>query len=148
MDWPAVTALGAVGGALVEVVNLYGRMTGWQSARHAARTHGKDELPGLSAYVDVPADSLVALTRLVLGAAAGLVFHTQISGAAAAVAAGAAAPALLRQVGSSRSIAELVQTVGQAVGSGSDETTRPGEAPGLPTASQGPPAVAQGEPLE
>lgn len=114
MDWPTVTALGAVGGALVEFVNVYARLAGWQSARHAARERGESDLPGLSAYIDAPADSLVALTRLVLGATAGLVFHAQVSGAVAAIAVGACAPALLRQVGSSRGIAGLVQTVGNA----------------------------------
>jgi hypothetical protein len=144
VDWLAVTALGAVGGALVEVVNLYGRMTGWQSARHAARARGESDLPGLSSYIDVPADSLVALTRLLLGAAAGLVFHTQVSGAAAAVAVGACAPALLRQVGSSRSIAELLQTAGND----SNGTVPPGETPTTRTGNQSPPPVTREETVE
>jgi hypothetical protein len=42
-------------------------------------------------YVDPAADALAAVTRLVLGAAAALILHTQISGAVTAIAVGASA---------------------------------------------------------
>ena len=64
-------------------MNLYGRVTGWQWARHWARSRGEDKLPGLDKYIDLPADSLVAMTRLLLGALAGLLFHPEVTGAAA-----------------------------------------------------------------
>lgn len=101
MDWQSACAWGAAGGALVEVVNLSARMMEWRDARYAARmTTG--ELPKLGKHLDPLADGLVALTRLGLGVLAGLIFHGQITGAEAAVAVGATAPALLRQFGASR----------------------------------------------
>lgn len=108
MDLLSAVGLGAVGGMLVEAVNLYGRITGWQNARHAARGRKGAQLPALDRYIDVPADSLVAVTRLLMGAAAGLLFHSEVTGAPAAVAVGACAPALLRQLGASRSIGDIV----------------------------------------
>ena len=47
----------------------------------------------------VSSDSLVFLTRLALGAVAGFIFRGQVDGATAAVAVGASAPALLKQLG-------------------------------------------------
>jgi hypothetical protein len=109
MDWLTAAWLGGAGGALVEAIALHGYLTNWQEARRRGR-HDKDaELPTLDQFIDIPADTLVAITRLVLGAAAGLVFHTQINGVAAAVAVGAAAPALLQQLGTFRAIRDAVQ---------------------------------------
>ncbi|HEV2637425.1 MAG TPA: hypothetical protein VGX23_19900 [Actinocrinis sp.] len=102
----SAVGLGAVGGMVVEAVNLYGRITGWQNARHAARGRKGAQLPALDRYIDVPDDSLVAVTRLLMGAAAGLLFHSEVTGAPA-VAVGACAPALLRQLGASRSIGDI-----------------------------------------
>jgi len=102
MDWLTAIALGAAGGALVEAINLYARVIAWQEARHAARGKGKRALPKLRAFVDPPADLLAAVTRLALGALAGWVFHAQLMGPEAAVAVGAAAPAVLRQLGTFR----------------------------------------------
>jgi hypothetical protein len=109
MDWQIATALGAAGGALVEAINLYARVIAWQEARHAARGKGKRVLPKLSAFVDPPADLLAALTRLALGALAGWVFHAQLIGPEAAVAVGAAAPAVLRQLGTFRIVQKVAQ---------------------------------------
>lgn len=114
MDWFAVTALGACGGAVVQAVDLAASVSQWRQARHDARLKHESLLPKLSAYVDMTADALVLLTRLVLGALAGLVFHGQIDGATAAVAVGASAPALLRQLGTLRT-SGAVQADGAAV---------------------------------
>lgn len=102
MDWLAITALGACGGAVVQVIDLAVCARDWRKARHEALLGRKTPLPKLAAYVDVPADSLVFLTRLALGAIAGFIFHAQVAGATAAVAVGASAPALLRQLGGLR----------------------------------------------
>ena len=56
-------------------------------------------MPKLALDVGVPADSLVFSTRLALGAVAGFIFRGQVDGATAAVAVGASAPALLKQLG-------------------------------------------------
>lgn len=99
MDWLVVTVLGACGGAVVQLVDLAVSAREWQKARHEALAERRVPMPRLAAYVDVPADSLVFLTRLALGAVAGFIFHGQVDGATAAVAVGASAPALLRQLG-------------------------------------------------
>jgi hypothetical protein len=136
MDWQTATALGAAGGALVEAMNLYARVIAWQEARHTVRGKGKRALPKLSAFVDPPADLLAALTRLALGALAGWVFHAQLIGPEAAVAVGAAAPAVLRQLGTFR----IVQKVAQG-----DEDTAlsgpPGRAGVIPESSGSIPAT-------
>jgi hypothetical protein len=91
-----------VGGAIVEAVAVWGNLAAWQKARHHARFHGH-ELPELTRYIDPVADVLVALSRLVLGALAVLVLHAQLSGVVSAIAVGASAPALLGQLGRTRS---------------------------------------------
>lgn len=105
MRWEDAAALGAVGGVLVQLVDLYGTVADWRGARRDARTL-RDRPPPLRDYVDAAADVLVTLTRVLLGAAAGALFHNQVSGAEAAVAAGAAAPALLAQLGPSQPVPE------------------------------------------
>jgi hypothetical protein len=103
MDWAAAAALGMVGGGIVEVVAVWGNLAAWQKARHVARRRGR-RLPPVTRYVDPAADALVAVTRLVLGAAAALILHTQMSGVVTAIAVGASAPALLAQLGAARAL--------------------------------------------
>jgi hypothetical protein len=100
--------MGAVGGGLVEGISLSGCLSDWQAARRTARRQDSRPLPALTMFVDVPADTLVALTRLVLGALAGMIFHAQIAGTEAAIAVGASAPAVLGQLGAVRGIREIV----------------------------------------
>jgi hypothetical protein len=111
MDWRLAIAFGSVGGVIVEIINLWGNLVAWQSARHAARQKSKHPLPSIYKYVDVPADTLVALTRVALGAGAGFLFHDQVTGTTAAIAVGASAPAVLAQLTTVRSFRELVQGV-------------------------------------
>ncbi|KPI15730.1 hypothetical protein OK074_2175 [Actinobacteria bacterium OK074] len=108
MDWPTAILCGAIGGCVIEAIVFYGRVSMWQAARRRAAEKRRKRLPPLRDYIDVPADSLVALTRLVLGATAGWLFHTQIIGVYAAVAVGASAPALLRQLGTVRQVQDVV----------------------------------------
>jgi hypothetical protein len=103
MDWAVAAVLGMVGGGIVEIVAIWGYLTAWQKARHRARRQGR-KLPALSRYIDPAADTLVAITRLALGAAAAVILHTQISGSLTAIAVGASAPALLAQLGSARAL--------------------------------------------
>ncbi|MFD0567979.1 hypothetical protein ACFQ0T_00120 [Kitasatospora gansuensis] len=101
MNWVHAAGYGAVGGLLVELLVLNGRLQSWQAARRLAR-EGRRKLPTFRKYVDVPADLAAALSRVLLGALTGWLLHPQISGLYAAVAAGASAPALIRQMGSFR----------------------------------------------
>lgn len=103
MDWLLAMGYGAIGGAVVEAVVSSDRVLAWNAARHQAlarkpATPG----PGLSAYVDPLSDVAAGLTRILLGAVAGLVLHSQVTGAYAAIAVGCSAPAVLRQLGAMR----------------------------------------------
>ncbi|MFF4909798.1 hypothetical protein ACFY2T_33630 [Streptomyces sp. NPDC001260] len=97
---------GALGGLVVEIVVLYGRIAAWQTARHRAlaRNRRPQRLPRLDKYIDPPSDVLAAVTRLGLGGMAGWIFSPQLTGSLATVAVGATAPALLRQLGSARTV--------------------------------------------
>lgn len=97
------------GGAIVEAVVFYGRISTWQAMRHRVLAKGKGRLPPLRRYIDLPSDLLAAVTRLLLGAGAGWLFHSQITGVYAAVAVGASAPALLRQLGAAKSVRGAVE---------------------------------------
>jgi hypothetical protein len=114
MDWLTAVSCGAGGGAVIEAVVFYGRVSAWQSARHQRLQSGRGALPSLRQFIDPPADLLAAVTRLLLGACAGGLFHSQVTGMYAAVAVGASAPALLGQVGGSRGLGEVLQGGGEA----------------------------------
>lgn len=112
MDWQTVTLLGACGGAIATLIDLASAANSWRDARRRARISRarikrRPELPKFTDYIDLPADSLVLLTRVLLGAVAGLAFHNQVSGIPAALAVGVSAPALLRQLGSFRRIDDV-----------------------------------------
>jgi hypothetical protein len=102
MSLPDAVMLGGVGGAIVQLTALWGSVTVWQKARHDLLMDGIRPLPSLTSYIDPLADTLVALTRLCMGALAGLMFHDQITGVTAAIAVGASGPALLAQFGAGR----------------------------------------------
>ncbi|MEO3858530.1 hypothetical protein [Acrocarpospora sp. B8E8] len=109
MNWPLAVVFGALGGALVELINTWGNLTAWQSARREALRSRKRSLPSIGLYIDPLPDALVALTRVLLGGLAGFLFHSQVTGIVAAVAVGAAGPALLRQLGTASSVREALQ---------------------------------------
>jgi len=101
------SALGCAGGAVAELVVLWGNLTAWQKARHDARRARRLQvLPPLTMYIDPVPDVLVGVTRLVLGAVAGLAFHTQVTGAMAAITVGASAPMLLSQFGTATRVGD------------------------------------------
>ncbi|MER5449538.1 hypothetical protein ABT065_28530 [Streptomyces sp. NPDC002764] len=130
MEWTTSITYGALGGLVVEIVVLYGRIAAWQTARHRALAGNKrrKQLPRLDKYVDPPSDALAAVTRLGLGAVAGWIFSPQLTGALATVAVGATAPALLRQLGSART----VQAVLGSAYSDAELTEATAEHPGVP----------------
>ena len=110
MPWTTSVTCGGLGGLVVEIVVFYGRIATWQAARHRAlaKDRRRDQLPPLSKYIDAPSDALAAVTRLSLGAGAGWIFSPQLTGVFAAVAVGASAPALLRQLGSAKTLQAAV----------------------------------------
>ncbi|MFE5815586.1 hypothetical protein [Streptomyces sp. NPDC056479] len=122
-------AYGALGGLVVEIMVLYGRIAAWQEARHRAlsRSRRRDRLPRLAKYVDPPSDALAALTRVSLGAGAGWIFSPQLTGGLAAVAVGATAPALLGQLGNLRPLQAAIAG-GRAEPTGQGPTDVPGGA--------------------
>ncbi|MFD0366928.1 hypothetical protein [Streptomyces sp. NPDC127114] len=134
---------GAGGGLVVEAVVTFGRLHAWQQARHAARV-AAEALPKLGAYVDVPADSLAALFRVVLGCAAGWLLHGELGGMLAAVAVGASAPAVLAQMGSATTVTEALQlgaTPDAAAQAGAGASPAPA-GPAAPAAPSAPAAPA------
>ncbi|MFE3852777.1 hypothetical protein ACFXPN_16755 [Streptomyces griseorubiginosus] len=111
MDWPTAIMCGALGGCVIEAIAFYGNVSAWQAERRELLAGPREDrpLPTLRARIDIPADSLVFLTRLALGALAGALFHSQVIGMTAAVAVGASAPGLLRQLGATRLVQEAVR---------------------------------------
>ncbi|RJO77708.1 hypothetical protein D5S18_08230, partial [Nocardia panacis] len=73
----------------------------------------KKLVPHWDRFFDPRPDALAAATRLILGAAAGGLFHGQVTTMLAAVAVGASAPALLGQMGAVRSVGELAELADQ-----------------------------------
>jgi hypothetical protein len=109
VDLLTAMLLGASGGVLVLMIFWHGCVTRWREARRQSRQKQEEDIPRLSMFVDIWPDVLAGVTQVVLGAAAGAVFHQQVIGVAAAIAVGAAAPALLQQLGNSRTVSEAVQ---------------------------------------
>ena len=112
LDWFVAMGAGAGGGAIVEGVALWGKLNAWREDRQQVRVSGKGEPPGLLDYIDVYPDTMVALTRVVIGAVAGVLLRDQLTGWIAAVVVGASGPALLRRFGTARSPA-AVQSEGE-----------------------------------
>lgn len=102
LSWYAAAVFGAVGGLVVEAVFTWRRLSAWQHARHAAV--GAKERPRLREFIDPAADLSVALTRAALGAIAGLLLRSEVTGIYAALTVGASAPALLASLGRATSI--------------------------------------------
>ncbi|WP_248958626.1 hypothetical protein [Sphaerisporangium perillae] len=98
LSWSVAMGYGAIGGLIVEAVALWNHLSAWRDARHTAGTKRKRR-PRIGEFIDPAADTAVALTRAALGCAAGALLHSQITGSYAAVAVGAAAPALLTTFG-------------------------------------------------
>jgi hypothetical protein len=105
VDLGEAAFLGAAGGALVSAAFLYTDLISWQKLRSKARRAHKSPI-SIAGYFDPAVDSLVLITRATLGAIAGLIFHTQVTGISAAIAIGAAAPLVVAQIGNSRRLFE------------------------------------------
>ncbi|QOV35570.1 hypothetical protein IM697_36840 [Streptomyces ferrugineus] len=141
-------ALGAAGGSLRGLVDVYNQTMAWQAAR---REHQRAETvedaqppPSLREFLDPVADITAAIFHMVLGAAGAALFGMsgQISGAYAAIAVGISAPALLTQLGRVQTINDAVTGVGQGVGSPPNDSTQPQNSSAV-TQSHAPSGVGQ-----
>jgi hypothetical protein len=110
MPWWQFALLGAVGGAIVEVLAIFRCVAAWQDARRNRDGTIKLFPPGLRRYVDVPAHAIMLPARAVLGTAAAVLCGVtgQVTGPYGAVAIGCAAPVLLAQLGSLPQVARAV----------------------------------------
>jgi hypothetical protein len=111
--WWQFALLGAIGGAIVEVLAVFRCTAVWQEARRNRSGTLKRSPPAWRTYVDVPAHAFMLPARAALGAGAVTLFGTtgQVTGAYGAVAFGCAAPILLAQLGSIPQIAKAVNDI-------------------------------------
>ena len=109
VDWQTATSLGACGGAIFSLLPLWADLVEAHSERRNALRVGKPKPPFRDSF-DLLGDLLVVIARTALGAISGAVFHTQLtdSATAGALAVGASAPLLLRQIGGIRAVSELL----------------------------------------
>ncbi|WP_433665839.1 hypothetical protein ACQP06_18775 [Nocardia sp. CA-136227] len=115
MNWQVTILAGAGGGLVVEAVAFLANLNEYRLARRQVRAASRRRaMPPWSRYFDPLPDALAAATRLLLGAGAGAAFHGQVTTVVAAVAVGAAAPALFGQFGAARSMRELNEATGAA----------------------------------
>ncbi|MEU1184248.1 hypothetical protein ABZ464_42890 [Streptomyces sp. NPDC005820] len=110
--------LGAAGGALRGLLDVYTRFLDWQSARRSHRRSPAgqpDELPRFREYFDPVADPVAAVVHSAMGAGAAVLFGTtgQVSGAYAAVVVGISAPVILTQLGRVQSVSDAVTGASQ-----------------------------------
>ncbi|WP_199830508.1 hypothetical protein [Streptomyces sp. MMG1533] len=137
MEAATLVLLGAAGGALRGLLDVYTRFLDWQADRRAHRLlppEQQGQPPRFRRHFDPVGDPVAAVVHSGMGAAAAVLFGTtgQISGAYAALVVGMSAPGILTQL-------SRVQSVNDAL-------TAP--VPAQPTAEQQTPEpVAAAEPL-
>ncbi len=124
MDWLSAIGFGAIGGGVIEALGFYGRVSAWQSDRHRARAANEPQLPLFRQYIDTTADTVAVVTKILLGACAGWLFHSEVTGMYAAVAVGASAPVLLGRLGAAQSVREAIQG-GESRPEAADELAEP-----------------------
>ncbi|WP_174479401.1 hypothetical protein [Streptomyces hokutonensis] len=152
---PTLILLGAAGGVLRGLLDVYTRFLDWQSDRRAHRrlSPGQEsEPPRFQQYFDPVGDPVAAVVHSGMGAGAAVLFGTtgQISGAYAAIVVGISAPVILTQLSRVQSVSDAL-TAGPPPGIASDGATtelvprRDPVAPELSTTSTTPgsPVVAQ-----
>ncbi|MFE1961531.1 hypothetical protein [Streptomyces sp. NPDC059479] len=124
MDVPMLILLGAAGGALRGLLDVYTRFLEWQSDRRAHRAlpagQESEPPPRFHKYFDPVADPVAAVVHTALGAGAAALFGTtgQISGAYAAMVVGISAPSILTELG-------RVQPVSNAITGASETSPQP-----------------------
>lgn len=130
--------LGAAGGSVRGVIDLYTSVLTWQEARRSFRAEppsAEEEAPPFSRFFDPFADSIAICIHVAMGAGVAVLLGStdQISGAYAALISGISAPAILTQIGRISSISEALGAT-------------PQDASGDPPASSNPaPQIAPNE---
>ncbi|MFF1439262.1 hypothetical protein [Streptomyces sp. NPDC058295] len=114
---PMLILLGAAGGVLRGLLDVYARFLDWQSDRRAHRqlsSGQENEPPRFQQYFDPVGDPVAAVVHSGLGAAAAVLFGTtgQISGAYAAIVVGISAPVILTQLGRVQSVSDALTAGG------------------------------------
>lgn len=130
MPWWQFALLGALGGAVVEILAFFRDVAVWQDKRRNEDGTVRPTPPRLSAYVDILPHVFLLPLRAGLGAGAAVLFGTtgQVTGPYGAFAFGCAAPILLAQLGA-------IPQVRNAV-SGAQVTANP-ELPQIPPSAVG-----------
>ena len=111
--WWQFALLGTIGGAIVEVLEIFRWTAVWQEARRNRSGTLRRIPPTWRTYVDLPAHAFMLPARAALGAGAATLFGMtgQVTGAYGAVAFGCAAPVLLAQLGSIPQITKVVNDI-------------------------------------
>ena len=99
LSWYTALGYGALGGLIVEVIAVWHQLRAWQEERRAAIGAGMAGPKLFGRFIDLGPDVAVALSRVILGCGAGWLLHAEVTGAYAAVAVGASAPAFLSHLG-------------------------------------------------
>ncbi len=110
---PTLILLGAAGGALRGLLDVYTRFLDWQSDRRAHRRlpPGQDgEPPQFQQYFDPVGDPVAAVVHSGMGAGAAVLFGStgQINGAYAAIVVGISAPVILTQLSRVQSVSDAL----------------------------------------
>lgn len=110
---PTLILLGAAGGVLRGLLDVYTRFLDWQSDRRAHRRlpPGQEgEPPQFQQYFDPVGDPVAAVVHSGMGAGAAVLFGStgQISGAYAAIVVGISAPVILTQLGRVQSVSDAL----------------------------------------
>lgn len=143
MDVPTLILLGAAGGLLRGVLDVYTRFVTWQADRRAHRQWtaagvAQGQAPRFQVYFDPAVDAAAAVVHSLMGAGAAVLFGMtdQINGEYAALVVGMSAPMLLTQLG-------RIQTVNEAV-TGERQPATPADVATAPAAPEagGPSAAA------
>ena len=124
---PTLILLGAAGGVLRGLLDVYTRFLDWQSDRRAHRRlpPGQEgEPPRFQQYFDPVGDPVAAVVHSGMGAGAAVLFGAtgQISGAYAAIVVGISAPVILTQLSRVQSVSDAL-TAGPTAGTASGDTT-------------------------
>ncbi|MEY9989176.1 hypothetical protein ABIE67_001208 [Streptomyces sp. V4I8] len=141
--------LGAAGGALRGLLDVYNRFLDWQSDRRARLLSTTDagEPPRFREYFDPVADPIAAVVHSAMGAAAAALFGTtgQVSGAYAAIVVGISAPVILTQLGRVQSIGDVANGAPSA-GANAEAGTAVGSPRAASRAQEHVPAAPGSEP--
>ncbi|MFE9094328.1 hypothetical protein [Streptomyces sp. NPDC007264] len=119
---PTLILLGAAGGALRGLLDVYTRFLDWRSDRRAhfrLPLGQEDEPPRFQKYFDPVGDPVAAVVHSLMGAGAAVLFGTtgQITGAYAAIVVGVSAPVILTQLSRIQSVSDALTGQTEAVAS-------------------------------